>query len=209
MVLSILVTSVSTTLVSTGSCVFMLGCGGEKWHLPAPLFLEECPNDLCPPRICSAFSKLLSLPYVPGIFQTSASLLYSGGCFLCCLLRGRDSISSCSLSSPRAETTDFLNYGFKSHWLLKVMKFGHSGFQSQILWRFIFPVWVSWCDSLFPFPDCTCVCLFPADSPTGLFNSPLGLCPSYTQCCLFFTFTCGVCSASLQVVFWVIYTYVI
>ena len=89
------------------------------------------------------------------------------------------------------------------------MKFGHSGFQSQILWRFIFPVWVSWCDSLFPFPDCTCVCLFPADSPTGLFNSPLGLCPSYTQCCLFFTFTCGVCSASLQVVFWVIYTYVI
>ena len=39
----------SVVLLPIGICVFMLGVGiGEKWYLPAPLFLEMSSNDLCP-----------------------------------------------------------------------------------------------------------------------------------------------------------------
>ena len=33
------------------------GKGLGKWHLPAPLFLEESRSDVCPSGICSEISK--------------------------------------------------------------------------------------------------------------------------------------------------------
>lgn len=35
--------SISNSLVPTGGLVLMSGGRGWKWHLPAPLFWEECP----------------------------------------------------------------------------------------------------------------------------------------------------------------------
>lgn len=70
-----------------------------------------------------------------------------------------------------------------------------------MLWGFIFPMWVPQCDSLYLFPLCTHGSLPPAES--------LGLCLSYLfQCCLISAFSCRACSASIQVVFWLIYTHV-
>ena len=71
--------SISTVLVPIGAHVFMLGDRGGKWPLPAPLFLEESPRDLCPSRMCSEIRKHPSLLYAPCVFK----LL-----FLCCTSEG-------------------------------------------------------------------------------------------------------------------------
>lgn len=87
------------------------------------------------------------------------------------------------------------------------MKFGPSCFHSQMLKGFIFPVWASWCYSLFLSLLCICRFLPPVDTVVP-FSIPLRLRSSYPLWCVFFsTFSCGVCSVSLHVVFWAIYTY--
>ena len=54
----------------------MLGGREGKWHLPAPLFLEDSPRDLWPSRTGSEISKQLSLSHAPGVFQTAVSMLF-------------------------------------------------------------------------------------------------------------------------------------
>lgn len=54
-----------------------------RWHLPARLFLNKSPQDPCPSRTYSGISKYISLPYMPGVFQTTSSMLYLCGSFCC------------------------------------------------------------------------------------------------------------------------------
>ena len=63
--------SVGTALVLEGVHVTRLGDGGVLWSLPV-LLLEK-------------ISKLLSLPYIPGIFHSAASVLHL--CWaICCVV---------------------------------------------------------------------------------------------------------------------------
>ena len=74
-----------------------------------------------------------------------------------------------------------------------------------MLWGFIFPKQDPQCDSLFLIPLHAWGSLPPVASPVE-FSSPPHLHPSYPlRCSLLCTFNCRVCSASLCVVFWVIY----
>ena len=70
-----------------------------------------------------------SLP-APGVFQTAASMLYLPELLvvlLCYLFEGKDSVFPCPPALPELSLLVFL-----------VLKFGPSGFQSQILWGFVF-----------------------------------------------------------------------
>ena len=74
-----------------------------------------------------------------------------------------------------------------------------------MLWRLIFLMWAPQCDPLFLSLLCACGSLHPADSPMVCLTphcvSSLPILFDVAS-----KFSCGVCSAILQVVFWVIYT---
>ena len=94
----------------------------------------------------------------------------------------------------------FKTLGFKPHWLQELTKFSPSHFPNQWLWRNIFCV----------FP-CEFLSLSPLYNHSYLlstaarirFSPKPCLHTSYLLWCgLFSTYSCGVCSASLQVNFW-------
>lgn len=68
--------SIGAVLVLAGVHVSRLGGRGGKCQLPALLFLEKSPKDICPSSTCSEISKEISLLYTLGSFQTPASMLY-------------------------------------------------------------------------------------------------------------------------------------
>lgn len=69
-------------LVSIDGLVFMLGFGGGKWYLPAPLFLEGCPCHPCLSGPCSEVIKSLFLPCAPGDSSSLCGLSSAKVCFL-------------------------------------------------------------------------------------------------------------------------------
>ena len=71
-------------------------------------FLEKALKDPWPSSTCSEISEHILLLYTPGIFSKYCSFAVSPwGCFLCCLFKSRDSVSSHPLCSPRPEPADF------------------------------------------------------------------------------------------------------
>lgn len=84
----------------------------------------------------------------------------------------------CLVCSPKWRLLLFKVPGVKSHQLLDP-----SGFQSQVLQGFVFPLqvfhaWGTWCRYLFPCSLYACCALPPGDSPKGPFGYQLTLCPT-------------------------------
>lgn len=181
----------------------MLGGKGRKWLLPVPLFLEEVPSNGHPSRTCSAVSKEPSLPWASGTFQTVNSMLYLQALW-CCLFKGGDPVSSPS-RSPRVEPAVFLNSrflspaGLRTHeiWTLCLSKPNVSGsvFSMQAPQRGGLSV-PSLCPQHPSHRQCYESFQFPTMSPPFLPSSvwPISI------------WSCGVNSASLQVIFWCIHT---
>ena len=127
------VMSVGLELFPEGECMFRLGRGG-KWSLPVPLFLEKTSSYTYPSSTRLVY-KCFSLPYIPGIFQTAASVLSPWGCLSSYLLKDRNSVSSHPPGSP----AHVKNSGNLALLAFKAKYYGDS---SSIMCA-------PWCDSLF------------------------------------------------------------
>ena len=80
------------------------------------LFLEKLPKDPCPYSTCSENSKKIYFSVYPRSFSNCcfyAVSQWSG--LLYCLLKVRDSVFYCTLSSPRANQLIFKVAGVKIH----------------------------------------------------------------------------------------------
>ena len=76
--------------------------------MQALLFLKKSPNDPYTSSTGSEINKEISFSHSLSILQTAAFILYLGlADFLCCLCKGRDSVSYIPLCTPRAESTYF------------------------------------------------------------------------------------------------------
>lgn len=104
-----------------GTCQFLCSW---KISLAIPVLPGHTPKLVSDPfsHMPQATFKLLLLCYI------------SMDCFLCCLFKGKHSVSSCPHSSPRVEPMDFLKFQFLSTAGCKNMKFSPSGFQTQMIW---------------------------------------------------------------------------
>lgn len=92
-----------------------------------------------------------------------------------------------------------------SNALPEPMNFGHSHFQRQISWGFIPSVCVLSSVKVCFLPFCVPLALSALWTGTIPFVSKLCLCHAYLLTCgLFPSFSFGVCSANLWVVYWVI-----
>ena len=108
----------------------------------------------------------------------------------------------CLWALPKPNLLTFRTLGFKACWLQELMKFAPFAFQANLLWGFVFPVWASLCTSL-PF----CLLCNQGSLPTAaamICFSPKPHSHTYylLRCGLFSTFSCRVCSVSLQVDLW-------
>lgn len=116
--------------------------------------------------------------------------------FSCCLLKGWHSLQVLSELSLLIVNVQVLS----PCWLYEFTNFSLSGFQSQMLWGFIFPTWVYQCEGLFLSHVYTCISFPLIHNSTGSFSSPPCLCPSYLlRYGLFPTFSCGICSACVLI----------
>lgn len=69
--------------VPAGVSVSRLGIGEDKWCPPALLLLQTSPHDSCRSNTGSEISKEIFLRYIPGVFQTPASMPYLHGTVCC------------------------------------------------------------------------------------------------------------------------------
>ena len=130
-----------------------------------------------------------SLLCAPDILQATVFMLH-----VCTLFAFSPRTTQCPLT--------FKIPNFNPCWLEELMKFSLNGFQSQLWCRLIFPICSTMCYSV------SCLSLSPQLLPHCSSHNPflsqmalLHFLPSL-QCGLFFTFSCGVCSAGLQINFW-------
>ena len=152
---------------SSHSCL-CVQARGQKKEMMAQLFFSwrSFPKITIPPAQALRLVKQISLQYALGAFQTAASMVYLCGDVWCTVsFRVEIQFLITLLALPELIPLIFKIPGVN----LSPTDFSvlcPSAFQSQLLWRLIFPVWVShpwgtWCEGLV-------LCLFPAHFPSLL-----------------------------------------